>query len=261
VNRSNVKRHRSLRATLAALLGLWALLSAASGAGAQSPETVDALIGQIKVAINHGTLSFNSANMTQRLTHAHHVVNILEGRNGPNFDQSKGNPGDGYGAINYALDAAKGATGDAAPLAANTLAFLQFADAEAVKATKAETPEEAAEAIRRAVAFLSAALGREDEAGLTGAALALKARSQPKIVTIDILDFRFGDGQPLTVKVGTTVTWINHDSAPHTVTGGPLNSGTMNQHATYSYTFTEPGTYDYICAYHPNMRHRIIVVE
>ncbi|MER5339395.1 MULTISPECIES: cupredoxin domain-containing protein [Streptomyces] len=61
----------------------------------------------------------------------------------------------------------------------------------------------------------------------------------------------------LKVKVGTTVTWTNQDTDAHTVTstgsGGPLRSAALNTHATYSYTFTKPGTYSYLCTIHPFM--------
>lgn len=240
---------------LARLLAAALLVAAASlGAAAQSP---DDLITQIRTAITHGTFSYNSEDIGPRLTHAHHVVNILEGTNGANFDGSKGNPGDGYGAINYAADLT---SGPAAEYANNVLLYLQWADDEAVRATKATSYDEAGVAIRRALAFLSAALGREGEDGLLAGALAIGS-DEPGTVHVEISEFRFGDGQPLTVKVGATVTWTNHDVAPHTVTGGPLNSGTMNLYDTYTFTFTEPGTYDYICAFHPNMTHRIIVTE
>ncbi|MDH6705910.1 plastocyanin [Kitasatospora sp. MAA19] len=66
----------------------------------------------------------------------------------------------------------------------------------------------------------------------------------------------------LTVSKGTTVTWTNNDAAPHTVTSsgsGPLNSGTLNQGASYSYTFTTPGTYAYVCSIHPFMQGTVVV--
>ena len=256
---------RSRRKAAVAIF-LAGLLVLGTAVAAAASEATDALINQITVAITHGTFSFNSADIGPRLTHAHHVVNILEGRNGPNFDASKGNPGDGYGAINYAADVAASASGNAAQFASNALLYLQWARDEAVQATKAQSYDEAGVAIRRAVAFLSAALGRPDDEGLLGGALAVRSNEQAAshadhaVVDIAIHNFVFGDGNPLTVKVGTTVRWTNHDTAPHTVTGGPLNSGNMVHGDVYTFTFTEPGEYDYICAYHPNMRHKIIVV-
>ncbi|MFJ2867705.1 cupredoxin domain-containing protein [Kitasatospora sp. NPDC087314] len=66
----------------------------------------------------------------------------------------------------------------------------------------------------------------------------------------------------LTVSTGTTVTWTNSDTDSHTVTSsgsGPLASGVLNQGASYSYTFTMPGTYAYICSIHPFMQGTVVV--
>jgi plastocyanin len=52
----------------------------------------------------------------------------------------------------------------------------------------------------------------------------------------------------LTVKVGTTVTWTNNDSAAHTVTSdtaGAFDSGPINQGATFTFTFGQAGTFTY----------------
>jgi plastocyanin len=61
----------------------------------------------------------------------------------------------------------------------------------------------------------------------------------------------------LTVVLGDTVTWTNHDSVPHTVTvsSGPetFSSPTLNKGDHWSFTFTKAGTYKYYCAIHPNM--------
>lgn len=56
----------------------------------------------------------------------------------------------------------------------------------------------------------------------------------------------------LTVKAGTTVTWVNRDSMPHTVTAddGTFESGMMDGGATWSHTFDAPGTYTYHCLPH-----------
>ncbi len=75
---------------------------------------------------------------------------------------------------------------------------------------------------------------------------------------VTIANFAFSPSS-LTVKRGTTVTWTNTDSAPHTVTGGPLSSPTLGQGARYSYTFKTTGTFSYICAIHPFMHGSVTV--
>ncbi|MEU7642736.1 MULTISPECIES: cupredoxin domain-containing protein [unclassified Streptomyces] len=73
---------------------------------------------------------------------------------------------------------------------------------------------------------------------------------------VAIKNFAFSPAT-LKVKAGTTVTWTNQDTDAHTVTsagsGGPLHSAALATHATYSYTFTKPGTYAYLCTIHPFM--------
>ncbi|MEU9386495.1 plastocyanin/azurin family copper-binding protein [Streptomyces sp. NPDC048279] len=73
---------------------------------------------------------------------------------------------------------------------------------------------------------------------------------------VAIKNFAFAPAA-LKVRAGTTVTWTNQDSDPHTVTstqpGGPLRSAALTSHATYSYRFTKPGTYAYLCTVHPFM--------
>ncbi len=64
------------------------------------------------------------------------------------------------------------------------------------------------------------------------------------------------------VKVGTTVTWTNNDTAPHTVTfrdSSRTSSGILRQGDTYSYTFTKVGTFSYYCAVHTYMVGQVIV--
>ncbi|MEU7061533.1 plastocyanin/azurin family copper-binding protein [Streptomyces sp. NPDC046197] len=85
----------------------------------------------------------------------------------------------------------------------------------------------------------------------TGAATAPVAGN-----AVAIKNFAFAP-TTLKVKVGTKVTWTNQDTDAHTVTssgqGGPLRSAALATHATYSYTFTKPGTYAYLCTVHPFM--------
>ncbi len=79
--------------------------------------------------------------------------------------------------------------------------------------------------------------------------------------SVEIMDFEFAPDS-LAVTVGTTVTWINMGSAAHTVTsetGEPLNSELLSNGQSWSYTFTEPGTYTYHCRIHRMMTGTITV--
>ena len=82
--------------------------------------------------------------------------------------------------------------------------------------------------------------------------------STDEAAEVEIRNYVF-DEKTITVEAGTTVVWENYDSAPHTVTGDGLDSGKMSSGDTYEYTFTEPGTYEYYCAYHPSMTATVIV--
>jgi plastocyanin len=65
----------------------------------------------------------------------------------------------------------------------------------------------------------------------------------------------------ITVKAGTTVTWVNQDTMPHTVTAddGSFDSGSLAQGATFSQTFTKAGTYPYHCTFHSSMHGTVTV--
>ncbi len=65
----------------------------------------------------------------------------------------------------------------------------------------------------------------------------------------------------LTVRRGDTVMWTNHDEEPHTVAAndGSFHSPGMVANGTYSFTFSTPGTFDYICSIHPFMHGTVVV--
>lgn len=77
-----------------------------------------------------------------------------------------------------------------------------------------------------------------------------------------INNFAFGP-TTLTVKHGTTVTWINKDGDAHTVTAvgtKPLfGSNPLDTGDSFSFTFNAPGTYAYFCKIHPTMKGVIVV--
>jgi plastocyanin len=69
--------------------------------------------------------------------------------------------------------------------------------------------------------------------------------------TAEILDNRYAPN-PLTVPVGTTVSWINDGTNLHTVTSfnGSFDSGTLGAGQSWSYTFNTPGEYRFYCRQH-----------
>ncbi len=85
----------------------------------------------------------------------------------------------------------------------------------------------------------------------------------PSPVSISIANFAFSPSV-VTVKKGTTVTWTNDDSVPHTsVTSqsGGFDSGMLSKGGKFSFTFQTAGTYDYNCGFHPSMRGSVIVTN
>jgi len=73
-----------------------------------------------------------------------------------------------------------------------------------------------------------------------------------KTVTIDMKNIQFSP-KTVTVKVGETVKWVNQDSVPHNVTGGPLHSPTFSKGGTFTYKATKAGKISYVCTIHPGM--------
>lgn len=81
-------------------------------------------------------------------------------------------------------------------------------------------------------------------------------------VTVEIRDFAFQPGN-LEVRVGTTVTWVNRDTAPHDATAddGSWKTGTLGQDEAVPVTFDRPGEFSYYCSIHPSMQARVLVRE
>ncbi|MDQ3854243.1 MAG: cupredoxin family copper-binding protein [Thermoproteota archaeon] len=67
---------------------------------------------------------------------------------------------------------------------------------------------------------------------------------------------------PIEIKVGDTVTWINDDSSRHTVTSSndsTFDSDIMRRGERFSFTFDNVGEYPYFCTLHPSMVGTVIV--
>ncbi len=77
---------------------------------------------------------------------------------------------------------------------------------------------------------------------------------------VHIKDFAFVPAT-ITVMAGQSMLFVQDDQTPHTVTATDksFDSGNLDEHATWAHAFTKPGTYTYVCAYHPNMKGTVIV--
>jgi plastocyanin len=88
--------------------------------------------------------------------------------------------------------------------------------------------------------------------------VAAEEAKDANVITID--NFSFGPGE-LTVAVGTTVKFVNHDDIPHNIVNKDkvFRSKPLDKDDSYSYTFASAGTFDYFCGLHPKMVGKIIV--
>ena len=83
------------------------------------------------------------------------------------------------------------------------------------------------------------------------------AAADPQVI---IDNFTFAP-TPLSVKAGTTVTWVNHDDIPHSIVCPTLkvHSHPLDSDDTFAYKFEQAGTYDYLCGLHPHMHGQVVV--
>ena len=104
------------------------------------------------------------------------------------------------------------------------------------------------------LALLSSTHGKDSQTRDSAPVRATKTE-----VTIDNFSF---SPNTLTLTVGTTVTWINHDNVPHVVSSADnqfKKSTVLKTGQTFSHTFMATGTYSYFCSIHPRMTGKIIV--
>jgi amicyanin len=88
----------------------------------------------------------------------------------------------------------------------------------------------------------------------------VSALQKSETVEVKIDNFSFGPAE-LTVKAGTTVTWINRDDIPHTVvsTDKAFKSKVLDTDEKFSYTFNTAGSFPYFCSIHPKMTGKVVV--
>lgn len=110
-------------------------------------------------------------------------------------------------------------------------------------------------------AFLAAC--GSSSSGASGGAPAAGASTASGTATVTIKNFAFHPAN-LTVTPGTKVTFIQEDSIVHNADAKGANSfktPSLNKGQKYTVTFTKPGTYNYICDFHPTQMHGTIVVS
>jgi plastocyanin len=95
---------------------------------------------------------------------------------------------------------------------------------------------------------------------VSAAASAAQAGPPAPAETIHIGNFMF-DRMAVTVRPGTTVTWVNDDDIPHTVVAKDLafRSKVLDTGDRFSFTFAKAGQFVYFCSLHPRMTGTIVV--
>ena len=101
-----------------------------------------------------------------------------------------------------------------------------------------------------------------DEQTITGDVVMPSKVSRPGCEEID----RCYIPSNIVIEKGKQVTWVNEDSAFHSVTSGfyetpteLFDSGHLDPYEAYTLTFDESGTFDYFCTLHPWMKGQVIV--
>lgn len=109
-----------------------------------------------------------------------------------------------------------------------------------------------------------------------GLAVATPAAAQGKTIDVSMTDSAFVP-PTITISAGDKVTWKNPALLLHTVTFDPaeaadkanikmpagvqpFGSADLSEDETFAHTFTEKGTYAYVCKYHESMGMKGIVI-
>jgi plastocyanin len=86
------------------------------------------------------------------------------------------------------------------------------------------------------------------------------AEAAPPETMVSIDNFTFKPNV-LTIKPGTTVTFVNHDDIPHSIvdSAGKFKSKVLDTDESFKMTFETAGEIGYFCGLHPHMTGRIVV--
>lgn len=82
-----------------------------------------------------------------------------------------------------------------------------------------------------------------------------KTASLPQHHVVEIRAFRF-QPEHMVVLPGDTITWINRDIVPHTVTAdiGSWKSEPLREGQSWKVVVENDGVYSYHCEFHPQMK-------
>ncbi|HXF93663.1 MAG TPA: hypothetical protein VNK46_12985 [Nitrospiraceae bacterium] len=158
---------RILGLSVAAVLACAAAGPAAESQGEHARISLEKAKAQIELALKQAELSLAPHQPGSGWTRQHmqRVLNVIEGRRGPDFRETVEDPGDGYGAVWHlrdALDALPGGLStDAGTALDHALAYLNDAAEHARRSLKGTSVAQVHREAGLAAGMLAAALGRE----------------------------------------------------------------------------------------------------
>ena len=111
-----------------------------------------------------------------------------------------------------------------------------------------------------AVGGLAGCFSEHVQAPPTGECVAAPDSTAQGSPIIRIVDFAFHPG-PTCVDAGTTVTWLNDGAQAHTSTAdqGEWDSPLLNTDDSFTFTFSQAGTFAFHCTPHPFMLGTVVV--
>ena len=200
--------------------------------------------------------------------HAEHLVNLIEGKKGLHYGDNDANgriedPGDGVGLLARLNSVATAVSDPAVASEAATmrdqldmivddsLTLFSPITVEQAQATAPEILELARRTNGEGIFQIDLAANSAGVVQAPGLTLGEGKTGEASTVTVHENNYAFIP-EEMTVPVGTTVIWVNDEQAKHTVTADDdtFDSGDQGLGESYSYTFTQPGTYHYFCRYH-----------
>ena len=109
-------------------------------------------------------------------------------------------------------------------------------------------------------ALIAGCGGSSGDADRSSSSADTTAGASKAAAAVTIRDFVY-EPATISVPVGTTLSFANRDSAPHTVTSkqsGAFESGTIDGGKSGEVTLKKAGTFAYYCLFHPFMKGTII---